>query len=166
VPAPLTLAAAVATAVISLPAPVQAATPQLSVVVSDIQAGPASPLTPWTYLGMSASADWHGLLYRAQLRLDATELSGVATAFVPAVGADGVIRPDTQQCHQQGAVTTCEIGDRAPASSFPLPWLVVQAAPGAPAGRTGHLRIAVTGTTETGAAVGPIVATPAVTVVG
>jgi hypothetical protein len=160
------VAAATVAATVSLsPAPAQAAAPQLAVVVSDIEAGPASQLTPWTYLGMQASADWRGLLYDARLELDASELSGVATVFVPSVGADGVIRPDTQQCRQQGAVTTCAIGDRAPTSSFPLPFLVVQAVPGAPAGRSGHLRISVTGTTETGTPIAPAVATPAVTVV-
>jgi len=161
----MTAAAAVATGVALLPAPAQAAAPQLTVVVEDIQAGPAGPLAPWTYLGMRATADWHGLLYGTRLELDASNLAGVATVFVPSVGADGVIRPDTQQCRQQGAITTCDIGDRAPTSWFPLPHIVVQAAPGAQAGRSGTLRVSVSGRTETGAAVGPVVATPAVVVV-
>lgn len=160
------VAVATATAVL-LPAPARAtAAPPLTVVVADIQAGPADPLTPWTYLGMRASADWHGLLRDTRLELDASGLAGVATVFVPSVGNDGVVRPDTQQCRQQAAVTVCAIGDRAPTSWFPLPHIVVQAAPGAPAGRTGTLRISVTGRTETGAPVGPIVATPTVTVAG
>jgi hypothetical protein len=164
---PRTLLAAVAVAATAalLPTSARAAAPQLTVVVADIQAGPGSPLTPWTYLGMQASPDWHGLLYDARLELDSSDLSDVATVFVPSVGSDGTIRPDTHQCRQQGAVTTCAIGDRAPTSWFPLPHLVVHAVPGAPAGRSGTLRISVSGTTETGARVGPIVATPAVTVV-
>ncbi len=164
---PRTLVAAVTVAATAalLPTPAQAATPQLAVVVSDIQAEPAGPLTPWTYLGMQASPEWHGLLYDARLELDSSGLSGVATVFVPSVGSDGTIRPDTQQCRQQGTITTCAIGNRAPTSWFPLPHIVAHAAPGAPAGRSGTLKISVTGTTETGAPVGPIVATPAVTVV-
>lgn len=159
-------ALAAATAAIALlPAPAQAVAPQLTVVVGDLQAGPASQLTPWTYLGLRTGADWHGLLYGTRLELDSSGLSGVATVFVPSVGADGVIRPDTRQCRSEGAVTTCDIGDRAPNSWFPLPHIVVQAAPGAEAGRSGTLRISVSGRTETGAAVGPAVATPAVVVV-
>ncbi|GAB2626773.1 hypothetical protein Aab01nite_79650 [Paractinoplanes abujensis] len=156
---------AVAAGAALLPASARAAAPQLTVVVADLQAGPASPLTPWTYLGLSPSSDWQGLLYDARLELDASGLGGVATVFVPSVGADGVIRPDTQQCRLRGAVTVCAIGDRAPGSWFPLPYIVVQSVPGAPAGRSGPLRISVSGRTETGAAAGPFVATPTVTVV-
>jgi hypothetical protein len=114
---------------------------------------------------MQAIGDWHGLLYDARLELDASGLAGVATVFVPSVGSDGVIRPDTQQCAQQGTVTVCAIGDRAPNSWFPLPYIVVQANPGATVGSSGTLRISVTGRTETGAPAGPAVATPTVTVV-
>ena len=160
----LVAAVAVTTGVSLLPAPAQAAAPQLAVVVSDISAEPASPLTPWTYLGMQASADWHGLLYDARLQFDVAELTGVATVFVPSVGSDGIIRPDTQQCRAQGTVTTCAIGDRAPTRWSPLPHRVVQAAPGAPSGGSGRLTITVSGGNESGAPVGPIVATPAVTV--
>jgi hypothetical protein len=46
-----------------------------------------------------------------------------------------------------------------------LPFIVVQAAPGAPAGSSGTLKISVTRKTETGAPAGPVVATPTVTVV-
>ena len=162
----LAATAAVAATAALLPLPAQAAAPTLTVNVGDLQAAPASQLTPWTYLGLQASSDWHGLLYDTRLELDATDLAGLGTVFVPSVGSDGVIRPDTHQCRQQAAVTTCAIGDRAPNSWFPLPHIVVQAVPGAPAGRTGQLRISVTGRTETGAAVGPVVATPTVTVVG
>ena len=161
----MTAAAAVATGVALLPAPAQAAAPQLTVVVADIQAGPAGPLAPWTYLGMRATADWHGLLYGTRLELDASNLAGVATVFVPSVGADGVIRPDTQQCAQQGATTVCRIGDRAPSSWFPLPYIVVHAVPGASAGSVGRLTISVSGKTESGTPVGPFVATPAVVTV-
>ena len=56
-------------------------------------------------------------------------------------------------------------GNRAPNSWFPLPYIVVQAAPGAQAGRSGKLRISVSGKTETGVLVGPFVATPTVTTV-
>lgn len=156
---------AAAAAVALLPAPAEAAAPQLAVVVADIQAGPASPLTPWTHLGMRASADWRGLLHDTKLEFDVAGLAGVATVFVPSVGSDGVIRPDTQQCRQAGTVTTCAVGDRAPTSWFPLPYLVVHAAADAPAGATGRLTITVSGTSDSGAPVGPLVATPAVTVV-
>lgn len=160
------IAVAVTAGVALTPGPARAAEEALTVVVADIEARPADPLTPWTHLGMQTSPQWHGLLRQARLELDATGLAGVATVFVPAVGADGVIRPDTRQCRSQGAVTTCEIGDRAPDSWFRLPFIVVHAAPGAPAGRSGTLRISVTGSTDTGAPVGPVVATPAVTVAG
>lgn len=164
-PRTLVAAVAVAAGAALLPSPARAAAPELTLVVSDIQAGPAGPTAPWTYLGMQASADWRGLLRDTRLEIDSSGLAEVATVFVPSAGNDGTIRPDTHQCRTAGAVTTCALGDRAPTSWFPLPFLVVQAAPGAAAGRSGTVRITVTGTTESGAPVGPIVATPAVTVV-
>jgi hypothetical protein len=157
--------AATATAVGMLPAPAQAASaPQLSLIVPDLEATAPSPLTPWTYLRLEASPDWWGPLHNTRLEIDATGITGVATAFVPAVGSDGTIEPDDHQCRRQGAITTCKLGTRAPTSWFPLPFIVVQAAPGAEVGRSGTLRVTVTGDTESGVAVGPLVATPTVTV--
>jgi hypothetical protein len=174
-PLPTARALAVAAAAITLtllPVPAQAApAPQISLVVPDIAAGPASPSAPWTYLGMQTSPDWWGRLHDTTLQIDATDLAGIATVFVPSIRSDGSIEPDDHQCHRQGAVTTCDLGTRAPTSWFPLPLIVVHSAPGAVVGRSGTLRITVTGTSEPsttrpGGPVGPLVATPTVTVTG
>jgi hypothetical protein len=117
--------------------------------------------------GVSQAGKWFDLTLRengagvihledARLVIDTADVAEFATAWVPSFNESGE-RVASKDCTTAGSRITCELGIRwSPAL---LPYLFVQAKEGAEVGRSGHVTV-----TLTAKSVGPVVATPKVTV--
>jgi len=144
--------AAVAVAAL-VPTAAYAAPPALVLTVHD---GGVPEAGKWFDLSLHAkdgSSSWR--LDHSKLVVDTAEVADFATAWVPNFDEQGEPHP-AKYCSSAGTVLTCDLGTTY---SWGLPFLVVEAKPGAEPGRSGRITVKVTGD-----GIDPLVATPKITV--
>ncbi|MCO8269598.1 LPXTG cell wall anchor domain-containing protein [Actinoplanes sp. TRM 88003] len=144
----ITAAAAVVATVALAPAPAQAraAAPVAGYSLSapDIGFSSTGAFLP---VVLSANHVAPQKITNVRMILDATGIAGLGTVAVPEV------------CGTTGRPVACEVGTIDAAHGYALPQILLQATPGATVGRSGRLKITVTGD-----GLGTLVVTPTVTV--
>ncbi|HEX8626774.1 MAG TPA: hypothetical protein VF755_01215, partial [Catenuloplanes sp.] len=146
-------AAAVAATAIA-PAAAHAEPAKYTLSVHD---GGVSEAGKWFSLSLRPAAAGPFRLDNSQLVIDTADVADFATAWVPSFNENGPPTP-AKNCTTAGTRITCDNGSMWYGGPT-LPYLVVQAKPGAEIGRSGKLTITVTAD-----GIAPLVATPKITV--
>lgn len=155
----LAAAVAVVATAIGVPAAVQAAPPppppvDMTLTVRD---GVAAEAGAWFQIRLQSPTDDDWYVENATLTIDSAGITGIATV-APYFVLDN--RTPEPECVADGTRLTCDLGrllDMGDAGN--LPYLEVHAKPGIAAGRSGQIRVALTGD-----GIPPLTATQTVTV--